>query len=246
MVKLTSAGACLRRWVVRRRDRIRPHDDLAGFSHELRTPLSVLSTRLHAMSDGIRPLDQEQVALLSGSVRELEDLVDQFHQLVMADSGRLACRRDPLHWDELIHAGLTDVKHRFTRRHLTLVTRIESDVVILGDATHLQRLLHYVLDNCVRYSRAGGVVTVSLISLPGKAELSVTDTGPGVSEAQRRQLFDRFYRTEASRNRATGGRGLGLALVRTLAEAHDGRVRAYHTSKGGLGIAVSLPLAPPA
>jgi len=240
-------SACLHRCLCKRRDRMRHlqhRDELADFSHELRTPLSVLTTRLDAMRDGIRPLDAEQLTLLAGSVSELEDLVDQFHQLALTDSGRLACRRDRLAWDSLIQSCLEEYKPHLSRRNLSLFVELTPGIDILGDNKHLRQSLRYLLDNCARHSQAGGTIRVSLHASRGWATLTVADTGPGVSEAQRRLLFNRFYRTDASRNRDTGGRGLGLTLVRTLTETQGGRVHARHTPEGGLGIVIALPLAP--
>lgn len=240
-------GMFLCRWLGKRHDRaqdLREHEDLANFSHELRTPLSVLAARLEAMRDGIRPLNAEQLGLLAGSVTELEDLIDQFHQLALAETGRLACHADHLTLEPIIQAGLDDIGQRLTDRGLTLVSRLTPDIDVLGDAKHLRQMLRYLLDNCERYTEAGGSVIVTLQAHHGQATLSITDTGPGVSETQRRSLFERFYRTDTSRSRTTGGRGLGLALVRALAEAQGGKVRAFHSPEGGLGIAITLPLAP--
>ena len=111
-------------------------------------------------------------------------------------------------------------------------------VPLLADPDRLAQVLTNLLENAVRYTPAGGWVGVSVRALPGGAELSVEDSGPGLSGEAQGRVFERFYRADAGRS----GSGLGLAVVRSLAEAHGGRVAANNAPGGGAVLEVWLPL----
>lgn len=229
--------------VLERSDALR-REGMASVSHELRTPLATLIAEVDAMQEGIRPLDSAQLRVISGSLEHLNRLVDDLYLLALADVKTLVCHREPLPLDAVVAEGVAAARTRLEARGLVLDTRLEPDTMIMGDEKRLRQLVDNLLENCRRYSRDGGTVTVSLRRDAGRAELTVADDGPGVSEEVMGSLFERFFRADKSRNRERGGAGLGLALVRAIAEAHDGSVNAFRTAPGGLGITVSLPLAP--
>lgn len=227
--------------VLERTDALR-REGMASVSHELRNPLATMITEVEAMRDGIRPLNEEQLSALSGSMEHLSTLVDDLYQLALADVKALVCHKEPLAWDSVVNEGVAAAQARLTARRLTVTTDIEADTVVDGDAKRLRQVIDNLLENCCRYTASGGAVTVSLRWRKGEAELTVADDGPGVADADLAALFDRFYRADPSRSRETGGAGLGLALVRAIAEAHGGRVHAFHSASGGLGITVAIPV----
>jgi len=219
-------------------------EGMAGISHELRTPLATMSVLVEAMLDGIRPVDREQLQLLSHSLEQINGLVDDLYLLAQADAGALVCSSEQLRWDRIVDDSIAAADYKLERRGIRIETRIERPVFIHGDQQRLRQILDNLLDNCNRYTRDGAIVFVSLKWRHGVAELTVSDSGPGVSSVVLPYLFDRFYRADRSRSRANGGAGLGLPLIKALVEAHGGWVNASHAPQGGLRIDVTIPFTP--
>ncbi|RLT96721.1 MAG: two-component system sensor histidine kinase BaeA, partial [Ketobacter sp.] len=120
--------------------------------------------------------------------------------------------------------------------------RIDKQITLFVDPQRIQQLLSNLLENSLRYTHAPGETLVTAGHEGKLFLLTVEDSAPGVSDRQLEQLFERFYRGESSRNRDSGGAGLGLNLCRAIAEAHQGSIRAQKSEKGGLKITVTLPL----
>lgn len=217
-------------------------DSMVGASHELRTPLATLVAQISAMLDGIRPLNQEQLSSLLKSTTHLGKLVEDLYLLSLADASVLSGVKQEVQFDQLLQEAISSMSEKFSERNFSLHTEIESPVWVLGNETYLRQIIDNLLINCYRYTNSGGVINILLKIKTKHVELSVMDTGPGVSEEALPRLFDRYYREERSRSRKMGGAGLGLALVQSLTEFHDGTVEAFHTPEGGLGILLKLPL----
>jgi two-component system sensor histidine kinase BaeS len=217
---------------------------IAEISHELRTPLTVLRAELEALADGVRPLDLAAVGSLGDEVRHLARLVDDLHQLALADLNALPCAMAPMD----LAAVVTRVGERYRDAaaakglRLTLAAP-QAPVALVGDAQRLEQLVVNLLENSVRYTDAPGAIGVRLAAGAGRATLVVEDSAPGVAAADCVQLFEPLYRADAARSRATGGSGLGLAIARAIVAAHDGGIRAAPSALGGLEVTVSLPLA---
>lgn len=217
-------------------------DTMASASHELRTPLATLVAQIEAMRDGIRPLDQQQLTLLSHSVDHFNDLVSDLYLLSLADVSALFCNKTLTRLDKILHEAVDSVRSKLADHNLLVEIKRESLIEINGDAKRLRQIIDNLLENCYRYCSPGGKITIKIKQHAFRVELSITDTGPGVSDAELPLLFNRFYRVDQSRSREKGGTGLGLSLVKALAEAHGGHVKAFHAAEGGLGISVTLPL----
>ncbi|MEE4216910.1 MAG: ATP-binding protein [Xanthomonadales bacterium] len=214
---------------------------MADIAHELRTPVSVMKGEIEAMADGVRVADEGMTASLTEEIDHLASMVDDLQALALADAGALNLRKEALDLAELAGQTAESFRNRLAQRKIRLETGLENRVEVSGDPQRLRQLLHNLLENSNRYVESGG--TVCLTVEPGEeATLLLEDSGPGVSEEQKNQLFDRFYRAESSRARATGGSGLGLSICKNIAEAHGGRIEAEHSPLGGLLIRVVLPI----
>lgn len=216
---------------------------IADISHELRTPLGILRGETEALIDGIRPLNKEALQSLNAESLRLERLVDDLHQLSMADLGALRYRKDDLNLAALL-MNLVDIyREDFKRNSLQLNCRCHDDTQgsFFGDAERLRQLFSNLLDNSLKYTDAGGQLDIEMGRLNGGIRISLQDTSPGVDESELERLFDRLYRIESSRNRATGGAGLGLALCRNIVEAHQGHISAQQSQLGGLQIEIVFP-----
>lgn len=217
-------------------------DFMADISHELRTPLAVLRGELEAIQDGVRQFTPESVASLQAEVGTLTKLVDDLHQLSMSDEGALAYQKAPMDLITLLEIAAGVFRERFASRGLTLSVSLPESAIVFGDRDRLMQLFNNLLENSLRYTDAGGQLMISATLKPATLAMTFADSGPGVSDEQLSRLFERFYRTESSRNRASGGSGLGLPICVNIVEAHGGTITAAHSPFGGVSITVELPL----
>jgi two-component system sensor histidine kinase BaeS len=223
---------------------------IAQISHELRTPMAVLRGEMESIEDGARQPTPAVMASLREEVAQLTRLVDDLHTLAVADLGQLPCHFAAGD----AHTELTRMARRFETRaaQLGLVLAIQPDAHAITaiptqwDFGRIEQLLSNLLENSLRYTRAPGQVQVHWRTLGDTLQLTVEDSAPGVAAAQLGQLFDPLFRVDSARTR-TGqhGSGLGLSIVRAIAQAHHGTVAASASRLGGLAIQVSLPLQPP-
>ncbi|HEU4663259.1 MAG TPA: ATP-binding protein, partial [Dokdonella sp.] len=195
---------------------------VADTSHELRTPLAVLQAQLEAMRDGVRAPGPDAAALMLRHVRTLSLLVDTLYQLARADVGRMdlhlqdcdawSIARDAMraHAERIDGAGLAasvcgDAPHRS---------------IVAGDAERLRLVFGNLFENAVRYTDRGGRIELSGHAVEGELRIAIDDSAPGVPAALIARLGERFFRVDPSRSRRSGGSGLGLALSRSIVEAH--------------------------
>lgn len=196
-------------------------DFMADISHELRTPLAVLRGELEAIQDGVRKFTPETVASLQAEVGTLTKLVDDLHQLSMSDEGALAYQKAPVDLIPLLEVAGGAFRERFASRGLKLQFSLPDSITVFGDRDRLMQLFNNLLENSLRYTDSGGSLKISAEQHDKTVRLTFADSAPGVSDEQLQKLFERFYRTEGSRNRASGGSGLGLAICLNIVEAHN-------------------------
>src|SRR5438067_4520772 len=216
---------------------------MADVSHELRTPLAVLSAELEAMEDGVRPLTRESLASLRGEVSALGKLVDDLNQLALADVGALAYRKRRVDVVPLLEQALESYRDRLAERRLAVATALGREAIVFGDADRLLQMFRNLLENSARYTDAGGRVRASARREGHRLVVDFEDSAPGVPPEALPHLFERFYRVDVSRSRANGGAGLGLAICRSIAAAHDGEISAAESPLGGLRVRLTLPFA---
>ncbi|MBD1554180.1 ATP-binding protein [Pseudomonas typographi] len=216
-------------------------DFMADISHELRTPLAVLRAELEAIEDGIRQVNAGSLASLQGEVGALTKLVDDLYELSLAEVGGPSYRHDPLDLGELATDAASAWQGRLAEHGLALAIEVQP-LPIVGDERRLAQVLYNLLENSLRYTDPGGAVRWRAYREGRWACLACEDAAPGVPVAEQERLFERFYRLEASRNRGSGGAGLGLAICRAIVEVHGGHLRAWPSPLGGLGLTLQLPL----
>lgn len=217
---------------------------MADMSHELRTPLAVLRGEIEALVDGVRPLTPAAMRSLREDVLRLGALVDDLHLLAMADLNALPCRFADTDAVELVQAALTRCQRRATEAGLTLGWAAPPPLqcLVCWDERRTEQLLVNLLENSLRYTDAPGQVLVSLQASATEVLLTVTDSAPGVPEADLARLFEPLYRADLARSRHTGGSGLGLAIAQAIAASHRGSIHAQASALGGLCVQVRLPL----
>ena len=218
---------------------------VADASHELRTPISVIRGEADVALSRERPAEEyrESLAVVLDESRRLSTLIDDLLNLARADSGRVRLESREFYLNELVAECCRSVRALASARGLALQCRPAADVQYRGDERLLRRLLLNLLDNAIRYTPAGGAITVSLEAAEGGVQLCVADSGIGIAADHSARVFERFYRADEARSRAAGGFGLGLSIVKWIAEAHRGTVACESTPGQGSVFTVKLPAA---
>jgi len=216
---------------------------IADVSHELRTPLTVVQGNLQAILDGVYPLEMGQVTSLYEETRLLTRLVDDLHDLALADAGQLRLERSASDLADLARAAVAQFGPVAEAGEVALGLSLpEERVVVLGDADRLAQVLRNLLSNALRHTPAGGEVAVDLEARGDTVHLRVRDTGSGIAPEDLPRVFDRFYRGDRSRSRQGGGAGLGLAIARQLVRAHGGELTVDSKTGEGTTFSITLPL----
>ncbi len=217
---------------------------VADISHELRTPLAVLRGEIEALLEGVRSTTPKAIRPLHAEVLRLHRLVEDLYQLALSDLGTLTYHKENLNLAEVLRDSIEPYRAEFTRKSIKLSADISQvlEFTVFADRERLHQLLANLLDNSLKYTESGGDFVICLACHNGKATIDFEDSAPRVQEEEMDRLFDRLYRVEGSRSRATGGAGLGLAICRNIVEAHDGTIAAYPSPLGGVLIKVTLPV----
>ncbi|WP_198435654.1 ATP-binding protein [Moritella sp. F3] len=216
---------------------------LADISHELRTPLAIVKGEIEAMEDGIRPLNKAGLLSLSEEVAHLQKLINDLNELTNAEIGALRYQKKALDLTQLVSQNLGRHQTILADKGLLINAQFgDTPAIVWADETRINQLLDNLLSNCLKYTDAPGEVFVALIKHKQSAEIIIEDTIPAVPDSALAKLFEHLYRVESSRNRKTGGSGLGLALCKNIVHAHQGSIQAFSSQQGGLGIRITLPL----
>jgi two-component system OmpR family sensor kinase len=215
---------------------------VADASHELRTPLAAVRAYAELYDRGAseRPADLERS--MTGISRESERmsvLVDDLLLLARLDDGR-PLERDPVDLGEILGEAVETAQAVEPGRQIDLTAE---PVAVVGDRVRLRQIVDNLLANVRAHTPPDAPVQVTLSRLNGTAEIAVHDSGPGLDAEHLQHVFERFYRADASRTRASGGVGLGLSIVAAVAEAHGGSVSASSEPGGGATFRIALPLA---
>jgi two-component system sensor histidine kinase BaeS len=229
--RLAGAEAARRQWV-------------ADTSHELRTPLAVLRAQLEALQDGVRSATPDTLDAMLRQVLALNKLIDELYVLARADVGALDCKPVPLDVWTLARAEAQGFAERFAQAGLVLdIGDAPAAATVCADPDRMRQVLDNLFENSLRYTAAGGRVCLHAHADGDRILVHLDDGAPGVPDAALAHLGERFYRIDASRSRAHGGAGLGLALCRRLLEAQGGTLAFAHAPLGGVRATIALPLA---
>jgi signal transduction histidine kinase len=213
---------------------------LSSVGHDLRTPLAALRVAVDALADGIAPDPERYVRSMRRDVEALATLVDDFFLLARIESGRLDLHPVPVDLTEVADEAVEALAPAAAAAGVALTLDASTRVRVQGNPTALGRVVRNLIDNAIRHAPAGSVVRVAVAS-DGRPSIRVMDEGPGFPPDLGDEAFARFTRADASRNRATGGAGLGLAIARGLVEAHGGRI--WIEAPPGGRVAFELPAA---
>lgn len=196
---------------------------VADLAHELRTPVSALLSRIEAAQDGVLADGTANLEAMHAEALRLSRLLDDLARLADAERPGLLVERRVVDLADLAEREAESWRPLLAAKDVTFETRLEP-VAVSGDPDRLGQVIANLLSNALRYTAGGGKVALRVGREDGSAVLEVTDTGVGIAATDLKHVFKRFWRGEKSRSRATGGAGIGLAIVQELVRAHDGRI----------------------
>jgi signal transduction histidine kinase len=203
-------------------------DLIAWVSHDLQTPLASIRAMVEALSDGMVEDPQTVQRYLHTVQREIGDLsvlIDELFQMAQMDAGGLTLKSEPSSLSDLISDTLESFSELANRKQVTLQGRVGTDVdPVWMDVQMISRVLNNLTSNALRYIPRGGTVEVLGSRSPDGVMVEVIDNGDGIPPEDLALIFERFYRGEKSRSRATGGAGLGLAIAKGIVEKHNGQI----------------------
>jgi two-component system phosphate regulon sensor histidine kinase PhoR len=228
---------------------------IVNLSHELRTPIASIRAHVESltMREGATPLEPEVVRYLDVVARETERLsalVDDLLAVARAEAGELKLTVTPVSVVQVVrHVREALGPMARTQRRVTLLERLPDGglPLVLADPDRLTQVMMNLVRNAVTYTPEGGLVSIEAAAAgPGHVALAVADTGIGIAPEDLSRVFERFYRTDASRARSTGGFGLGLSIARDLVQAMGGTIAVESEVGAGSRFTVRLPIAMPA
>jgi two-component system sensor histidine kinase BaeS len=211
---------------------------VSDVAHELRSPVTNLRCALEAIQDGLAAPDRARIDMLHSETLLLQRLIGDLQDLALADAGGLSLRRETVDVADIARRAAGSDNHA---PEVSISVSPEASTVV-ADAARLEQMLRNLVNNARRHTPPQGRISITVTRDGSTVSIAVADSGSGITPEHLPYVFDRFYRADPSRDRSTGGAGLGLAIVRRFAEAHGGSVTASSDGEGrGATFIVRLP-----
>jgi heavy metal sensor kinase len=215
----------------------------ADASHELRTPVAIIRLAAENALRKRRSESEYRQALqkIQSESESMTQLIENLLFLARADVNRLSIDLEMVDIRTLVETACLDLSPLAEEKSIALIQNVPgSPLPVLGNYSALRRMLIILLDNAIKYTPAGGKVSVGLREHSGKAVLTVEDTGIGIPEEAQSRVFQRFFRVDSSRNKESGGYGLGLAIAQTIVNQHEASIELQSKSSGGCVFSIAL------
>lgn len=220
---------------------------IANIAHELRTPLTTISGYMEGLADGVVPANAETYDTVRREALRLSRLVEDLQRLSRAESGQEELDLVPVDTAAFLERVTRRMTPQFKEKDVGLELEVSrSSPHVMADEDKLDQIMVNLLDNALRYTEAGGKVTVSSDAADGHAAIRVVDSGAGIEPADLPFIFERFYRADKSRARVSGGSGIGLTIVKRYVEALGGGIDVASRVGEGTTFTVILPVVPAA
>lgn len=218
-------------------------DMIADVAHELRTPLTMIRGNLEAMQDGVIPMTKESLDKIHEETILLNRLVDDMRDLSLAEAGELALHRQSTDILEFIKRGAESISARAKELGIDLIVEASENLPELSlDIGRFSQVLRNLLSNALRFTGAGGSIAIKASRSEDDVLIEVEDTGTGINAEDLPYIFERFYRADKSRARATGGAGIGLTIAKRLIRAHGGSISVASEPGKGAKFTIRLPI----
>lgn len=220
---------------------------LSNISHELRTPLTSIIAFVETLEDGA--IDDEEnnqrfLSVIRKNAERMHLLIDDIRELSSIESGQIKIEVNKVNLARHVEEVFTNLSTKAESREIQLINQVSKETSVYADVIRLEQMLTNLVDNAIKFNRHGGSVTVEHTQDEMYDEISVTDTGEGISSEHLQRIFERFYRTDRARSREIGGTGLGLAIVKHLVILHGGEVSAKSATDKGTTFSFKLPKNP--
>ena len=217
---------------------------MGDITHELRNPVTIIKSHLEAIEDGIWQPTPERIHLTVEEVDRLSNLIKDVERLMTIEGMDNAMSFEQSNFSDLLKNSISSFFPLAKSKSITLKSDINDGIFCKLDAPKIRQAINNLLTNAIRYTDSGGTISIFLTPSPkdNVVTLSISDTGIGIAEKDLPNIFERFYRTDKSRTRASGGMGIGLSVVKAVVEAHGGKIIAKSKQGEGTTFVVTLPL----
>lgn len=209
-------------------------------AHELRTPLATLQSHLEAMMDGIWPADSERLKSCHEEIVRISKMVGDLEKLARYESENFVLNMDTFDISELAKRQIHNFESEFLSKGLELKLT-GADCRVYADKDKISQVLVNLLSNALKYTPEGGMVVINIQYNDVNTEISVTDNGPGIPDEDLPYIFERFYRADKSRNKLTGGSGIGLTICKSIVLAHGGSINLHSNISKGTKFTFTIP-----
>jgi signal transduction histidine kinase len=215
----------------------------ADIAHELRNPLSIILGNAEALSEGVLPANPQTLDIIYDEAKHLSRLVDDLRTLSLSESGELFLQKSLVNPAEIVERSASAYSMRAAEKGVVIQVETATDLPSVNvDVERINQVLSNLLDNSLRHTPSGGSIRLSAAAAANGVDISVSDTGSGISPEDLPYVFDRFYRGKQAGNRIKEGSGLGLAISRALVELHQGQVSIQSEIGKGTTITIHLPV----
>lgn len=215
---------------------------VSDVSHELRTPVSNIQGYLEGVRDGVLDLDDETIQILHNEAQLLNQLVNDLHELTLAEAGQLDLHKRMVPVRQVITNTIDPLQAKIGSREVQVHTEFDSTVTFNVDPARIKQVLRNLLDNAMAHTDEDEVISISAWREDDHIVIEVNDTGEGIPQEELPYIFNRFYRVDKSRTRSTGGSGLGLTISKKIVEAHHGEISVVSEPGEGTSFTVVLPV----
>lgn len=218
---------------------------IGDVAHELRTPLTVIRGSMEGLMDGVLPANQETYQQVFREAERLNRLVDDLQELSRVEAGAYELKLQPVSVEGLVRSVVASLGRQYEQKGVKISVSVAPGLPpVMADELRIGQVLTNLLINALQYTPEGGQVEVRAVESQGMVRFSVIDTGIGIPAEHLPHIFDRFYRVDKSRSRASGGSGVGLTIARHLVEAHGGTIWAESAgTNAGSTFSFTLPKA---
>lgn len=219
---------------------------LADIAHELKTPLAVIQGHLEGMLEDVVDLNKNEIASLYEETTYLNRLIKDLRDLSLAEAGQLKLNKTIINVNQIICRAMQMLKPLADEKEISLEHRLQAVPEIMADSARINQIVYNLLTNALRYTAIKGVIKVSTSLIKQKQKnyvnIEIQDSGQGISPNDLPYIFNHFYRADQSRDRKSGGSGIGLAIVKQLVETHGGYVRVESKVGKGSNFSIFLPM----
>lgn len=194
-------------------------------AHELRTPLAAIQSHIEAFMDGVWEPNDERLSVIHGEIIRLTKLIDELSELSIVEDDEINLKLSTINLSVVLNNIIDSYEPMFLDKNINLNKKIQNEVYMMGDMDYLKRIFVNILSNAIKYTNENGSASIFLEKIKDKIRITVNDTGIGIPKEDLKYIFERFYRSDLSRNRQTGGTGIGLTITKALVEAHEGTIK---------------------